>query len=246
MILAHKQKDDIYASPQAQIARFAFDKDVADVFSDMIHRSVPGYDAIVTMIGVVGGQFAQEHSTCYDLGCSLGAATLVLGTSIEKQNCNIIAVDNSPAMVDKCRENIAASRLNIPADVICADIENVEINRARVVILNFTLQFVKPLHRGKLLQKIYHGMQTGGVLIISDKITFDDKREREFQNNQHLAWKKTNGYSELEIAQKRTALENVLMPDTIEKHQRRLRSIGFRSFHVWFRCFNFASMMAVK
>jgi tRNA (cmo5U34)-methyltransferase len=239
-------KDSIYASPVGEVGAFKFDEAVARVFPDMIQRSVPGYSAIISAIGLLAGRFACEHSVCYDLGCSLGAATLSMRHQIEAENCRIIAVDNSPAMVTRFQEILQKDQAPVAVDVECKDIREVTIENASVVVLNFTLQFIPLEDRGEFLQKIYQGLLPGGILILSEKLKFDDGRQQELQTQMHHAFKKAQGYSDLEISQKRTALDNVLIPETFAQHQNRLRQVGFSSAEVWFQYFNFASIIALK
>lgn len=239
-------KDSIYASPVGEVGAFKFDDTVARVFPDMIQRSVPGYSAIISAIGLLAGRFARDHSVCYDLGCSLGAVTLSMRHQIEAENCRIIAVDNSAAMVTRFQQALQQDQASVAVEVLCQDILEVAIEKASVVVLNFTLQFIPLEHRFDLLQKIYRGLLPGGILILSEKLKFDDERQQELQTQMHHAFKKAQGYSDLEISQKRTALENVLIPETFVRHQQRLRQVGFSSAEVWFQYFNFASIIALK
>jgi len=239
-------KDSIYASPVGEVGAFKFDETVVRVFPDMIQRSVPGYSAIISAIGLLAGRFAHEHSVCYDLGSSLGAATLSMRHQIKAENCRIVAVDNSQAMVTRFQEVLQKDQASVEVEVLCADIREVAIENASVVVLNFTLQFIPLEDRIGLLQKIYQGLLPGGILILSEKLKFDDDRQQELQTQMHHAFKKAQGYSDLEISQKRTALENVLIPETFVQHQSRLRQAGFSSAEVWFQYFNFASIIALK
>src|SRR5512139_2677953 len=220
-------RDSLYSVPHDLVADFAFDESVTRIFPDMIRRSVPGYGNIVTMIGLLAERYGVAGSTLYDLGCSLGASTLSMRRVLGNRDCNIIAVDNSQAMVEGCRANIAAAGEGVAVDVRCEDIQEVLIGNASVVVLNFTLQFISPDHRLEMLSKIRSGMRPGGVLILSEKIVFASADEDEFQRTMHLDFKRANGYSELEISQKRTALENVLIPETLEQHRQRLADTGF-------------------
>lgn len=239
-------KDSIYASPVGEVGAFKFDETVASVFPDMIQRSVPGYNAIISAIGLLAGRFAREHSVCYDLGSSLGAATLSMRHQIRAESCRIIAVDNSEAMVTRFQEILLKDQAPVAVDVQCADIREVAIENASVVVLNFTLQFIPLEDRLDFLQKIYQGLLPGGILILSEKLKFDDGRQQDLQTEMHHAFKKAQGYSDLEISQKRTALDNVLIPETFTQHQNRLRQVGFSSAEVWFQYFNFASIIALK
>lgn len=236
-------KDRIYASGKGEVAPFSFDDKVASVFPDMIRRSVPGYAQSLALIEVIADQYAQAGSRLYDLGCSLGAATMAMQSGAREKACRIIAVDNSRAMLEQCRKNIAGTAR---IDLVCADILEIEINDASVVVMNFVLQFIPREKRPALLEKIYRGLRPGGVLLLSEKIAFEDENENSRQIGLHEAFKLAQGYSELEISGKRTALENVLIPETMASHHARLARAGFDSSMTWFQCFNFASMLAFK
>jgi tRNA (cmo5U34)-methyltransferase len=243
--------DRLYSKPIKKIADFAFDESVARVFSDMIGRSVPGYAALLPLIGLLVEQHIQPDSRCYDLGCSLGAATLAIeqllrGTPRDIRGCEIVAVDNSPAMIDRCRSLFKDGASSIPIRWLCEDMESTVIDNAAAVVLNFTLQFVEPDRRPALLEKIRRGLRPGGILILSEKIRSDDHAEAVLLQDLHHAFKKANGYSDLEIAQKRSALENVLFAESVARHRQRLQAAGFGQVTVWFQCLNFVSLLASK
>lgn len=244
--MSKSAKDTIYSLPKIRVNDFCFDEAVVDVFPDMIQRSVPGYATIIDNIGLIAKRKVQDDSNIYDLGCSLGAASLAMRRSIKAQGCKIIAVDNSPAMVEKCQRHLNAFKSDIPVNIICDDIKNVEITNASVVVLNFTLQFLEPEQRAELVNKIYLGLNPGGILILSEKIRHESPEGDSLLVDLHHEFKRTNGYSELEISQKRTAIENVMKVDSLSMHKTRMRSAGFSDIIVWFSCFNFTSMLAVK
>ena len=238
-------KDSIYSSPVDEIVGFTFDEEVVSVFPDMIQRSVPGYATIISAIGLLAGRYAQQESLCYDLGCSLGAATISMRHRVP-DSCRIVAVDNSEAMIQGCKTTLKNDRAKVPVDLQHADIRDVEIKNASIVVLNFTLQFIPVEDRPDFLGKIYQGLRPGGILILSEKLQFDDPAQQALQTEMHHEFKRANGYSEMEISQKRTALENVLIPETLSRHRERLLKAGFRSAEVWFQYFNFASITALK
>lgn len=242
-----KKQDAIYAAPLNEIVDFQFDDQVVDVFPDMIQRSVPGYGLMITNIGILAGRYARAHSHCYDLGCSLGAATLSMRQRITAPDCDIIAVDNSAAMIERGQKLIAAdSTSTVPVQMVCADLQDIDIENASVVVLNLTLQFIPVEKRLDLLQRIYAGLKPGGILLLSEKIAFDDPERQQFQDEHHHEFKRAQGYSDLEISQKRTALEKVMIPETLVTHQQRLQQAGFASSELWFQCFNFVSLVAIK
>lgn len=239
-------EDNLFASPLDEIVDFVFDEKVVDVFPDMINRSVPGYSTIINLIGTIAQQRAQQDTSLYDLGCSLGAASLAMRHRVTQTGCKIISVDNAEAMIERFEKIVQRDNSQIPVDTVCADIQDVEIQNASVVVMNFTLQFIPLIQRQNILAKIFSGLNEGGCLILSEKLAFPDETENTMQIELHHAFKKSNGYSDLEIAQKRSALENVLIPETAAQHCQRLKETGFKHVFQWFQCFNFASFIAIK
>ena len=239
-------RDTIYADPLSETGLFAFDDNVARVFPDMIKRSVPGYATIVAMTGLLAGRYATPGSALYDLGCSLGASTLAMRQNLRQPECRIIGVDNSASMLDRCRSIIDTDTHDTPVDLVCANLQDIGIEDASVVVLNFTLQFIPLEIRDAVLHSIYQGMRPGGIVVLSEKVTFADPHLDELNIDLHHQFKRANGYSELEVAQKRNALENVLLPETLLQHKTRITEAGFSSCDVWFQCFNFASLVALK
>lgn len=236
-------KDQVFAKPLSQVKAFEFNEDVARVFRDMISRSVPGYELLLHLIGLYADVFAQQASNIYDLGCSLGEVTQLVAQATSGLDCSIIAVDNSAAMIKKCRRRYADT---VSIDWQCKDIQEVEIHNASLVILNLTLQFIEQDKRQAMINKIYQGLNPGGVLVLSEKVTFDENLENERMVQLYQAFKKTQGYSDLEISQKRTALENVLVSDRDTVHRQRLDEAGFSEIYQYFRAFNFVSYLAIK
>jgi len=245
-LMPSDKKDRIFANPLEEMVDFRFDDKVADVFPDMIQRSVPGYGSIIQLIGIVAQEFVTADSQCYDLGCSLGAASLAMRRNIQQRGCRIISVDNSEAMLKRFQANLAKDEHPTPVELLCEDIRNVEITNASMVVLNFTLQFVPVEDRLEMLKTIYEGMLPGGILVLSEKISFEDKDKQELLTNLHHAFKRSQGYSDMEVSQKRSALENVLIPETVPSHLSRLLEAGFEQRHVWFQSFNFISLIAIK
>lgn len=225
---------------------FRFDENVADVFPDMIQRSIPGYLSILQTIGDLAADFVTDESNVYDLGCSLGAASMAIARNTGHCHCNIIGIDSSQAMVERCQRKVQSFSLPNPVVVSCQKAQDVQIEKASMVVMNFTLQFIPPNDRVELLRKIYQGLNAGGILVLSEKIQHETSRGNELLIDLHHKFKRENGYSELEVSQKRAALENVMLTDTFETHEKRLKDAGFDTVVRWFQCYNFTSMVAVK
>lgn len=239
-------KDRLYVCPVESVDKFVFDERVAEVFPDMIQRSVPGYGITIDMISLLASRYVVAGTNCYDLGCSLGAAALAIRMGAGQRAGRIIAVDNSVAMLSRAKGYLAGLEQSPEIDFVCADILDVGIDCASMVVLNFTLQFIPVQRRRELLQTIQRGLRPGGILVLSEKIASPSGRSQQLLTDLHHGFKMAQGYSELEVSQKRTALERVLMPERLETHKRRLRAAGFATVEVWFQCFNFVSLLAIK
>lgn len=237
-------RDDIYHQPSVDPAPFEFNEAVAKVFPDMIARSVPGYAATLRLIGSIADRYVTPGSRVYDLGCSLGAASFSVQRQIADR-AEITAVDLSESMIAELERQILKEGIQTIRPLL-GDVRQTEIENARLTLLNFTLQFVPVADRLPLLTKIANGTQPGGVLVLSEKICFEDPVVQEEMRTLHEAFKKENGYSELEISRKRAAIEKVLIPETVPVHQARLRQAGFSRSQVWLQCFNFISLLAFR
>jgi tRNA (cmo5U34)-methyltransferase len=239
-------RDTIYARSLGDPGLFRFDESVVNVFPDMIKRSVPGYTTIIAMTGLLARRFAHPGTNLYDLGSSLGASTLAMRQNIQCEDCRIIAVDNSAAMLARSKSIIDTDSHDTPVTLMASNLQDVAIENASIVVLNFTLQFIPREERDAVIRKIYAGLQPGGVMVLSEKVQFADPHLDALNIDLHHEFKRSNGYSDLEIAQKRDALEHVLLPETLATHKARISNAGFSSCDVWFQCFNFASMIALK
>ncbi len=242
---SRRTRDEFYRAPDAEVGPFEFSEAVVRVFPDMIERSVPGYGLLLEHTPLLVRNAVQPDSYVYDLGCSLGAATLAARRAIPLDDVRIIAVDCSSSMVQRCRSIVAADNSRVPVDVIEADISSQEIQQASVVMLYFTLQFVAKEQRDALIQRIYDGLLPDGILILAEKLQFEPEHQQ-WLDHHHHDFKRAQGYSDLEIARKRQALENVLVPESITEHRNRLQNAGFRQVVPWFQSFNFAALTAIK
>lgn len=240
-------RDALFANPLDKLASFSFDEQVVRVFPDMIKRSVPGYSQILGMTGVIARRYVPENGRVYDLGASLGAATLSVAQQLsELQQVELIAVDNSQAMTERCASLLAETLPSRSVTTLCADIRQLDYQPCDLILLNFTLQFLPPEDRQPLINRLFQALRPGGALILSEKIHFADPREAQLLYELHHDFKRANGYSDMEISQKRTALEDVLRTDTPEQQLQRLNQAGFSFNTQWFQYLNFASFLALK
>ncbi len=240
------KKDHIYQQKHTAPGDFVFDEAVAGVFEDMIVRSVPGYEVVHRLLRVVARKFVTKGSSVYDLGCSLGAASFSVCEAIPHASVNVIAVDNSKAMIHRLQQRLDAQHPDARIKPVCADITEVEIQDASLAILNYTLQFVDPARRDSLIQKIYSGLRQDAALLLSEKIRYADRDEDARMQGLYEKFKQGQHYSALEIARKREALENVLIRDTHEQHRSRLYRAGFSRVFALMQHLNFVTYLAIK
>ncbi len=236
------QPDQLYAERQAQVADFAFDQAVTDVFPDMIRRSVPGYETVLTISGLIAARHLPEGGLAYDLGCSRGAGAQALISQLDARACRIVAVDESAAMVAEATRTLTDERIEVRQE----NLLETPLHGAHVILLNYVLQFLPPSARAGFLARCHAQMADGGLLILSEKTNHPEAETRHWQEAMHRAWKQANGYSALEISQKREALERVMRVDSEATHLARLSKAGFGRVRTWFRCLNWASFVAEK
>lgn len=241
-----KQTDKIYSAPIDNIPPFEFDENVVNVFDDMINRSVPFYSEIVKRQAQLAAHFYADGSSIFDLGCSHGNFGMAFANEMGKRDFKISAIDNSEPMVMKYRGRLEAAGLSDRISVICADIRDIVISNASVIVMNLTLQFIPVPDRDSFIKSVYDSLDPGGIFLITEKIHHSDEYLDELEQVFYYRFKKENGYSELEISQKREALENVLIPETLEEHIQRFKKSGFGKIAIWQKWFNFCSFLCIK
>jgi tRNA (cmo5U34)-methyltransferase len=240
------KKDEVFKEPITQSSDFKFDKKVVTVFDDMVTRSVPFYLEIQRMIGELASEYAKEGTNVYDLGCSTGTTMINMDSSVH-ESIKFVGVDDSDQMLDQCRDNLTKAGMKRPFDLVNFDLnKKVEIKNASVVVLCLTLQFIRPLYRVKLLEQIRKGMNEGSCLILVEKVLGEESSLNRNFIRYYYDFKKRNHYSEMEIAQKREALENVLVPYKLSEDVDMLLTSGFSHVEVFFKWYNFAGMIAFK
>tara|TARA_Y100001970_G_scaffold142863_1_gene175637 strand:+ start:91 stop:813 length:723 start_codon:yes stop_codon:yes gene_type:complete len=225
---------------------FSFNQEVAEVFPDMLERSIPGYRTTIDNIRFLASKYSKKGTNCYDLGCSLGASSIALGEGAGNNDCKIIAIDKSSSMTKRFSEIIKREKIDSNIQIFNEDVLDTKITNASIVIMNFTLQFIRKQDRQFLLDKIYNGLNDGGLLLMSEKIIEGDKNINKLLIDLHENFKLENSYTREEIENKKESIKNVLVEDDIETHQSRLSKSGFTKFGIWLQHFNFASFLALK
>jgi tRNA (cmo5U34)-methyltransferase len=225
---------------------FSFNPQVAQVFDDMVSRSVPFYGEMQRMTAEIVCQFAQDGTNLYDLGCATGT-TLALLDPLLSETIRFVGIDNAPSMLEQARAKLDLRGSRRSFSLVCADLhDRPRIENASSVIMTLTLQFVRPLHRERIIREIFDGMTEKGGLIIFEKLVLPDSMLNRVFIELYYEMKRRNGYSNVEIAKKREALENVLVPYRVDENVTLLRDAGFRHVDEFFRWYNFCGLLAVK
>lgn len=225
---------------------FAFNERVVEVFDDMVGRSIPFYREVIEATAQLLQRLLLSGDTVYDLGCATGSSLLALSRLLPAEGLRFIGIDNSQAMLDKARLKAELHGKTDQVSFLLEDIVDFDHPGAGAIVLNYTLQFIRPLQRPDFLRRLAASLRPGGVLLMSEKTTSHQPRlNRHFIDIYH-EFKKSRGYSELEIARKREALENVLIPFSADENRTMLSQAGFAEVECYFRWFNFSSLVAVK
>lgn len=235
--------DTLFTKPIAK--QFEFDADVAAVFDDMLLRSVPYYRESQALTRRFALNALQEGGTVYDLGCSTASMLLEIERSLGREKgTRLIGIDNSAAMIAHARRKTEAYGSAI--ELVEGDILSHPYEKARVIISNYTLQFIRPMQRDGLVKTIADALEEGGVFIFSEKVVSEDPKLNKELIDCYYDFKKEQGYSEYEIVQKREALENVLIPYTMNENIAMAKNSGFKTCDVLFRWANFATFIAIR
>lgn len=232
--------DKVFSQPIKK--QFEFDENVASVFDDMLERSIPFYKEVISLISDLVELQCKSDAKIIDLGCS--TANTLLNLYKKSHEFNLIGIDNSEAMLENAAKKIGAYGANIK--LINADITKVDLSKSDAIIANYMLQFIRPLVRDTFVKKIYDSLNEDGIFIFSEKIIFEDKVLNKQMIDLYYNFKKTQGYSEFEISQKREALENVLIPYTEEENKKMILNAGFKSVETLFKYGNFVTLLAKK
>ncbi len=231
---------------KSKIGDFVFDKKVADVFDDMVNRSVPNYNEIQRMIIEQSLQFIKPKTKVYDLGCSTATTLSLLAKNVDARSVTFVGVDNSRQMIAKAGEKLRKHRLTNRVKLLCEDIVKVNVQNSSAVIMTFTLQFVRPLYRDELIRKIYNGLTDGGCLLVVEKILADNSMLNRLYIDYYYNYKRRRAYSEMEISQKREALENVLVPYRASENMELFTRNGFEIADMFYKWYNWAGFIAIK
>ena len=240
------KKDRVFADKKDRVEPFTFNREVTAVFDDMLTRSVPLYGESIQRQAQMTRRFFQEKTRIYDLGCSHGNLGVLIAEQFKNTPFAMVGVDSSRPMIDKYHTRLEQMADSHGIDLVCGLLEDIRIENASVVLINLTLQFLDIKKREGLIKKIYQGLLPGGVLLVTEKIIHTDSPINDLEQEFYRRFKRENGYSALEISQKRDALEKVLIPEPLGVHRQRFFNAGFSSFDIWLKWFNFASMIAIK
>lgn len=238
--------DSIFKPKIEKSSDFKFDDAVVNVFDDMVVRSVPFYLEFQRMITEIAKDYAKPGTALYDLGCSTGTTLLSINTVLA-DSISFVGVDNSPQMLESCRNNFIEREMTRPFELVATDLnKDLEIKNASVAVLCLTLQFIRPINRQKLLKNIFNQLNPGGCIILVEKVLGESTEFNRQFIKYYYDMKRRNNYDDMEISQKREALENVLVPYKSSEDIQLLLDAGFHSCEIFFKWHNFAGFVALK
>ncbi len=244
--MSKTKEDKVFRKKFNSIPDFTFGKEIASVFDDMLHRSVPFYDEVQRMICEMADDFSKDGTNVYDLGCSTCTTLLNLDSAI-KSRVKLIGIDSSQDMIKKGKQKLVKNNVSKEWELICSNLNHgVQITNASAVVMSLTLQFIRPLYREDIIRNILSGLNDQGCLIVFEKVLGESSVFNRLFIKYYYDMKKRKGYSEMEISQKREALENVLIPYRLEENKQLFLRSGFRHFDVFFKWYNFCGMIAIK
>lgn len=239
-------RDEVFRAPRPLAGDFQFGAEVVAVFDDMVSRSVPFYAEIQRMVGELAADFAVPGSSFYDLGCSTGTTFLSVHPHVDP-TVRFVGYDSSEEMLARCRAKLQEHGVERPLELRCLDLEaGAPVHDASVVTLVLTLQFIRPLSRERLIRDVFNGLRSNGCLILVEKVLGEQSLLNRLFIKHYYDMKRRNGYSELEISQKREALENVLIPYRLCENRELLMRTGFHDIDVFFKWYNFCGIVAVR
>jgi tRNA (cmo5U34)-methyltransferase len=243
------KRDRVFFESSVGTSEFTFNAEVAEVFDDMIVRSVPFYLEQQDMIKEIGKKFWIPSTDIYDLGCSTATTLINLCREISEP-ARFIGYDNSIPMLERAKRKVKEKgfddRIEVRYGDLSGDLSKLSLSNSSVVTMCFTFQFVRPLKRDSLIKKIYDGLVENGVLVLTEKILTNSSSMNRFFIDFYYDFKRRNGYSENEILIKREALENVLIPYRIDENYEIFRRNGFEIVETFFQWFNFVGFICVK
>jgi len=240
-------RDLNFAAPMKKALDFDFGEQTTQVFDDMLVRSVPFYDEIQHMIAEIVANLVEEKPVVYDLGCSTGTTLLMLATRLKNKNPRLVGLDQSVPMLNHARKRAEQAGLTSMITWQQHDLnEPLITDPSDAFIMNLSLQFIRPLNRERLVSNLYHSLKPRGCLILVEKIIPEDSLLNRTYIELYYGFKRRNGYSDLEIAQKREALENILIPYRVNENLELLNRCGFKAPDTFFRWLNFAGFIGIK
>lgn len=243
------KEDRLFVASCSGSDDFQFNTEVAEVFDDMVARSIPFYVEQQRMIQEIAKSFFPKNAKIYDLGCAT-ATTLINLCQVIQECAGFIGYDNSPAMLKYAQDKVRESKLEDRVDLRLRDLDGDLVTRplenAGLVTLCWTLQFIRPVHRDRVIRWIYESLPPGGALIMAEKILTQHTHTSRLFIDTYYSFKRRNGYSDNEILRKREALENVLVPYTISENLEMIRRNGFKIVDTFFQWYNFAAFLCLK
>jgi tRNA (cmo5U34)-methyltransferase len=230
---------------KAENANWKFGGKVADNFDLHAARSIPFYAEGHDLISRLSDFFVSSSSVCYELGCSTGVLTYKLASqNFYKTGSRFIGIDKEKEMIQAARGKVHPLPANV--EFIEDDILQIELEPTDLIIAYYTVQFIRPAERQRLLTKLYDSLQWGGALIMFEKVRAPDARFQDILTRLYDDYKLEQGYSAEEIISKSRSLKGVLEPFSTQGNIDLLKRAGFVDIMTVMKHLCFEGFLAIK
>ena len=223
--------------------KFTFNEDVANVFDDMLNRSIPFYRDNLKLNAKILSKYIKDGDKVYDIGSSTLNFLLYFEQNF-KIKADLIGIDNSKPMIKKATNKIKSYNSNI--NLIFGNIENIELKPSQAIVSNYTLQFIDKDKRSEVIKKIFNSLNDNGIFLVSEKVISNNKKLNENLIEIYHNYKQDKGYTITQIEKKKEALENILTPLSLDENMSMLKKVGFKEVEVLFKWANFSTFLAIK
>lgn len=226
-------------------SQWKFTQEVADVFENMLERSIPELDGMRDVVTRLACKFALPNTQVIDLGCSAGGSLIPIIRE-KGRTVSYIGVENSVPMIEKAEELIGALNVDYLLQNMDLRSQFPQADNCSVILSVLTLQFIPMEHRQSLLHRVISSLNSGGAFVLVEKVLGNDHFLNDLMTTLYQQMKRDNGYSEVQIAEKKRSLENALVPVSARSNEELLRSAGFKHVECIWRNLQFVGWIAVK
>ncbi len=224
-------------------ANWSFGGQVFKNFDNHINKSIPLYKWSHDIGLNVSDFFLPNGNTFYDLGCSTGIFINSLAKRHKEKNIKIFGIDEIKQMVSQSKKTNKKFK-NV--QIKTGDITKIKFEKPNFISSFYTIQFIRPSQRQKLINKIYKSLIWGGCFLFFEKVRAPDARFQDMTTTMYNDFKLNQGFNEKEILNKTKSLKGVLEPFSSKANNQLLKRAGFKDIMCIFKFINFEGLLAIK